>query len=133
MDPGAQENLASMVYRINQERGISVIIVSHDVNLIAKYAHRILYITKGKQSNAVTSLLFGTVDPQSTPVSIDVSEPVFDYMGDALNLKVNDPKFAKAVEEGNDPTASDFANVQNDIKNKKIKLFVLKLKQIVRQ
>jgi len=61
---------------------------------------------------------------QSTPVTIDVSEPVFDYMGDALNLKVNDPKFAKAVEEGNDPTASDFANVQNDIKTKKIKLFV---------
>ncbi|MDR3601057.1 MAG: zinc ABC transporter substrate-binding protein [Desulfosporosinus sp.] len=61
---------------------------------------------------------------QSTPVSIDVSEPVFDYMGDALNLKVNNLKFAKAIEEGNDPTALDFASVQNDIKSKKIKLFV---------
>lgn len=61
---------------------------------------------------------------QSAPVIIDVSEPVFDYMGDALNLKVNDPKFAKAIEDGNDPSASDLANVQNDIKDKKIKLFV---------
>lgn len=62
---------------------------------------------------------------QAAPVNIDVSEPVFDYLGEALNLKVNNPKFAKAIEDGNDPTASDFANVQNDIKGKKIKLFVL--------
>ncbi|VBB09631.1 adhesion lipoprotein [Lucifera butyrica] len=61
---------------------------------------------------------------QSAPVSVDVSEPVFDYMAAALNLKVNNPEFAKAVEEGNDPAAADFANVQKDIKEKKIKLFV---------
>jgi zinc/manganese transport system ATP-binding protein len=72
LDPGAQENLASMVYRINQERGISVILVSHDVNLIAKYAHRILYITKGQyamgtvkqvlQSNVLTRLYGAPVE-----------------------------------------------------------------------
>ncbi len=61
---------------------------------------------------------------QATPVTIDVSEPVFDYMADALNIKVNDPKFALAVEEGNDPSATDIATVQNDIKSKKIKFFV---------
>ncbi|WP_407313150.1 metal ABC transporter solute-binding protein, Zn/Mn family [Desulfosporosinus sp. SB140] len=61
---------------------------------------------------------------QSDPVSIDVSEPVFDYVAESLNLKVNNPKFALAVEEGNDPTASDYATVQDDIKNHKIKLFV---------
>ncbi|MDQ7093774.1 zinc ABC transporter substrate-binding protein [Desulfosporosinus sp. PR] len=61
---------------------------------------------------------------QGSPVSIDVSEPVFDYMAESLNLQVNNPKFALAVEEGNDPTASDYAQVQDDIKNHKIKLFV---------
>jgi len=61
---------------------------------------------------------------QAKPVTIDVSEPVFDYMGNILNLKVNNPKFSKAIEDGNDPTASDYANVQNDINTKKIKLFV---------
>ena len=61
---------------------------------------------------------------QSNPVSIDVSEPVFDYLAESLNLTVNNSKFALAVEEGNDPTASDYANVQNDIKNHKIKFFV---------
>jgi zinc/manganese transport system ATP-binding protein len=48
LDPGAQENLALMVYRINREKGITVLLVSHDVNLVAKYADRILYITKGQ-------------------------------------------------------------------------------------
>ncbi|WP_242976011.1 zinc ABC transporter substrate-binding protein [Desulfosporosinus sp. FKB] len=61
---------------------------------------------------------------QAAPVNIDVSEPVFDYLGDSLNLKVNNSKFAKAIEDGNDPNASDLANVQNDIKTKAIKLLV---------
>jgi zinc/manganese transport system substrate-binding protein len=61
---------------------------------------------------------------QAEPQRIDVSEPVFDYMAEALNLQVNNPKFAKAVEEGNDPAAADYAALQNDIKGKKVKLFV---------
>lgn len=61
---------------------------------------------------------------QSTAVNIDVSEPVFGYMAAALNLKINDPTFAKAIEEENDPTATDFGQVQSDIKDKKIKFFV---------
>lgn len=61
---------------------------------------------------------------QVSPIYIDVSEPVFGYMADALNLKTNDPDFAKAIEDENDPTAAEFAGVQNDIKDKKIKFFV---------
>jgi zinc/manganese transport system substrate-binding protein len=61
---------------------------------------------------------------QSTPMLIDVSEPVFGYMADALNFQTNDPRFAKAIEDGNDPNASDVIQVQNDIKNKRIKFFV---------
>lgn len=55
LDPGAQKNLAAVVKHVNRECGISVIFVSHDVNLIAKYADRILYITQGKHT-------MGTVD-----------------------------------------------------------------------
>jgi zinc/manganese transport system substrate-binding protein len=61
---------------------------------------------------------------QPAPVAIDASEPVFDYMADALNLKMNDPGFAKAIEEGNDPNASDVIRLQNDIRNRRIRLFV---------
>jgi zinc/manganese transport system substrate-binding protein len=61
---------------------------------------------------------------QATPVLIDASEPVFGYMADALNFKTNDPQFAKAVEDGNDPSANDVILLQNDIKNKQINFFV---------
>jgi zinc/manganese transport system substrate-binding protein len=61
---------------------------------------------------------------QTNGAKIDVSEPVFDYMANALNLSVNDPKFSKAIDEGTDPSAADVAQLQSDIKGKKIKLFV---------
>jgi len=72
LDPGAQENLSSVISRINKERGISVLLISHDVNLVAKYAHRILYLTKGQyamgtvkqvlQSNVLTRLYGAPVE-----------------------------------------------------------------------
>jgi zinc/manganese transport system substrate-binding protein len=61
---------------------------------------------------------------QTSPTAVDVSEPVFDYMLADLNLNVNDQKFAMAIEEGNDPSPTDLIQLQNDIKNKKIKFFV---------
>ncbi|KIL40585.1 hypothetical protein SD70_12650 [Gordoniibacillus kamchatkensis] len=47
LDPGAQEQMASVVDRICRERNVSVLFISHDINLIAKYADRILYLTRG--------------------------------------------------------------------------------------
>ncbi len=46
LDPGAQETIASVVDRIRRERGITVLFVSHDVNLISRYADKILYMTQ---------------------------------------------------------------------------------------
>lgn len=48
LDPSAQEHMASVVDRICRERGVSVLFISHDINLIARYAHRILYLTRGQ-------------------------------------------------------------------------------------
>lgn len=39
-------------------------------------------------------------------------------------MTVGDPKFAKAIEDGNEPTPSDVVQLQNDIKTKRIKLFI---------
>lgn len=61
---------------------------------------------------------------QASPADIAVSEPVFDYMAEALNLKIADPKFAKAVEEEADPAPGDVASLQDALKGKKVKLFV---------
>jgi zinc/manganese transport system ATP-binding protein len=45
LDPGAQEAIAAVVHRICRSRGIAVLFICHDVNLIARYADRILYLT----------------------------------------------------------------------------------------
>jgi zinc/manganese transport system substrate-binding protein len=61
---------------------------------------------------------------QPSPVDIAVSEPVFDYMAAALNLRVINPKFAKAVEEESDPAPGDVASLQDALKGKSVKLLV---------
>jgi zinc/manganese transport system ATP-binding protein len=69
LDPGAQEMIAAVVDQIRRERGITVLFVSHDVNLIARYADRILYMTRGSYAvgtvaevmqSSVLSNLYGT-------------------------------------------------------------------------
>src|ERR1700730_5967615 len=47
LDPAAQENLAALVKKISNQKNLSVLFVSHDVNLISRYADRILYLTRG--------------------------------------------------------------------------------------
>jgi zinc/manganese transport system substrate-binding protein len=44
---------------------------------------------------------------QTSGAKIDVSEPVFDYMANALNLKVNNQKFSLAIDNGTEPSAAD--------------------------
>lgn len=61
---------------------------------------------------------------QTAGAKIDVSEPIFDYMANALNLDINDQKFSQAIDNGSEPSASDVAQLQSDIKDKKIKLLV---------
>jgi zinc/manganese transport system substrate-binding protein len=61
---------------------------------------------------------------QTTSVPIAVSEPVFDYMAEALNLMVTNKKFEMAAEESVDPAPADVAQLQDVIKAKKIKMFV---------
>ncbi|WEG13669.1 ABC transporter ATP-binding protein [Pullulanibacillus sp. KACC 23026] len=54
LDPGAQETIVSVVDRIRRVRGITVLFVSHDINLISRYADQILYMTK--ESYAIGSV-----------------------------------------------------------------------------
>jgi zinc/manganese transport system substrate-binding protein len=61
---------------------------------------------------------------QTPGVKIAVSEPVFDYMANALNLEVNDEKFSLAIDNGTEPSAADAGQLQSNLKGKNIKLFV---------
>lgn len=85
LDPGAQENLAAVVERVNRERGISVVFVSHDVNLISRYAHQILYVTREQyvkgsvedvmQPEVLTKLYGVPVEVTKSGAKILVSSP----------------------------------------------------------
>ena len=55
---------------------------------------------------------------------VAVSEPVFDYALSNLGYQVMDRHFAKAVEDGSDPSPKDIAELQAAIKNHQIAFFV---------
>lgn len=61
---------------------------------------------------------------QASVTNIDVSEPIFDYMAQALNLTIHDANFAKAIDAGTDPAPVDVAALQSDLKDKKVKFFI---------
>ena len=55
---------------------------------------------------------------------VDVSEPVADYMLQALGYRINDLHYAKAIDDGNDPSPKDVARLQDDIVHHRIAFFV---------
>jgi zinc/manganese transport system substrate-binding protein len=61
---------------------------------------------------------------KQSDAKIAVSETIFDYMAAALNLTINNTKFGKAINDGNDPSPADIAQMQGDIKGKNVKLFI---------
>lgn len=61
---------------------------------------------------------------------VDVSEPVFDYMLDAIGYKVANNHFEVAVEQETDPSPKDIADMQTDIKDKKIAFFVSNIQEM---
>lgn len=68
--------------------------------------------------------LVDKLSKQAANQRADVSEPVFDYMLQALKYKVGNRGFELAVENGNDPAPRDIAALQNDITHHRIKFFV---------
>ncbi len=55
---------------------------------------------------------------------VAVSEPVFDYALSNLGYEIANPHFEKAVEDDNDPSPHDIAQLRYDIKNHRIAFFV---------
>jgi len=47
LDPVAVSDLMKLVLRLNQERGLTVIFSTHDVELVPVYAHRVLILERG--------------------------------------------------------------------------------------
>lgn len=61
---------------------------------------------------------------QSPMKRVAVTEPVFDYALHNLGYSISDPHFAKAIEDGNDPSPQDVRQLQADIINHRIDFLV---------
>lgn len=55
---------------------------------------------------------------------VAVSEPVFDYSLKALGYQISNNHFAKAIEDGADPSPKDIQEMQSDIRHHRIAFFV---------
>lgn len=80
--------------------------------------------TKYKKTLAKLTQTLDKIKQNSNNQKVAVSEPVFDYSLKKMGYKIANSHFAKATEEGSDPSYSDIKKLQNDIKNKKIAFFV---------
>jgi zinc/manganese transport system substrate-binding protein len=55
---------------------------------------------------------------------VTASEPVFGYMAELLGLKVHNEKFALAVMNNTEPSVSEVAALQNDLKGHKVRVML---------
>jgi zinc/manganese transport system substrate-binding protein len=55
---------------------------------------------------------------------VTATEPIFGYMFDALGMHVRNQTFQLAVMNGTEPSASDIASFENDLKTHRVKLLV---------
>ncbi|HJA47323.1 MAG TPA: zinc ABC transporter substrate-binding protein [Candidatus Limosilactobacillus excrementigallinarum] len=102
--------------------------------LAQKYAkldpkHRAYYYARARRYQKQLAPLNKTiaqakrgVDPQRNVVL--VSEPVFDYALDNLGYRIANQRFAKAVEDDNDPSPKEIAAMQSAIRQRRVAFFV---------
>jgi zinc/manganese transport system substrate-binding protein len=55
-------------------------------------------------------------------VAVAATEPVFDYMAAALDLKMHDQRFQLAVMNDTEPSAGDFAAFERELKTRKVRV-----------
>ncbi|RYM05815.1 metal ABC transporter substrate-binding protein [Sporolactobacillus sp. THM7-7] len=83
-----------------------------------------------QESIKPVSDLVEKLSQKSDNQNVDVSEPVFDYMIEALGYKTKNNHFKQAVEEGTDPSPRDIQEMQRDIESKRIVFFVSNIQEM---
>ncbi len=88
----------------------------------------------GDDFNKRLSVFRGTVLPvqetlaalrgRSTGIPVTATEPVFGYMFNALGMVVRDQSFQLSIMNNTEPSASDMAAFENDLKAHQVKLLV---------
>ena len=54
LDPKVTQELYTLIKKLNEEEGITIIMISHDVNSAIKYANKVLHVSHNP--------FFGTID-----------------------------------------------------------------------
>ena len=57
-------------------------------------------------------------------LSVTATEPIFGYMFDALGMNVRDQSFQLAVMNNTEPSPSDIAGIENDLKTRRVGLLI---------
>ena len=78
------------------------------------------YVASLKPVNDLITKISKKADGQT----VAQTEPVFEYMLDALGYKIMDTDFSEAIEEGNDPSPATLAALKSAITHHKITFFV---------
>lgn len=96
LDPKGRDAILSQIQKLQKEQGISVILVSHSMEDVAKYVDRIIAMGKGRvQFDGTPEEVFTHADelksiglgiPQVTELGLKLSEKGFDIPGAMLNL-----------------------------------------------
>ena len=96
LDPKGRDAILSQIQKLQKEQGISVILVSHSMEDVAKYVDRIIAMGKGRvQFDGTPEEVFTHADelksiglgvPQVTELGLKLSEKGFDIPDAMLNL-----------------------------------------------
>jgi zinc transport system ATP-binding protein len=62
LDPLVTVDVYVLLQKLNRERGVTVVMVSHDIESAVKYAHKILQLKKPAGESVNEQCFFGTVD-----------------------------------------------------------------------
>lgn len=96
-------------------------------------SHRHYYHQQAKRYQKQLAKLNATIErakrnAQAGNREVLVSEPVFDYALRNMGYKIQNERFAKAVEDGNDPSPQEITQIQSAIRNHEV-AFVVNNKQ----
>ena len=102
-------------------RALSGALASADPAHKADYARR---LTQFEESLKPVMSKIASLRRRFTGISVTATEPIFGYMFAALGMKVRDQSFQLSVMNNTEPSPSDIANLENDLKDRKVRLMI---------
>lgn len=86
LDPRGREEIFALIKGLHREKGMTVILVSHSMEDIAKYAKRVIVMNSGKiQIDGLAEEVFGNIELLE---SIGLSAPQVTYLMKSLKLLI---------------------------------------------